>query len=78
MPPSTSRAAPRRHRIREPAGSLARFADARAVVIDDNDANVLLLKNLLLRHGLRSIDTFTDPVQALAHLAHIDPDLLLC
>lgn len=56
---------------------LSRFADASVLVIDDNPANVALLQALLRRAGLRTVHTATDPVDALARLERIDPDLVL-
>lgn len=56
---------------------LRRFADARVVMIDDNVANIILLRTLLEREGMRHLAAFTDPREALAALRDVDPDLVL-
>lgn len=56
---------------------LARFAQANVLIIDDNQANVALLRAFLVRAGLRAVYTHTDPREALAHLEEIRPDLVL-
>lgn len=56
---------------------LKRFEDARVFVIDDTEANIVLLDRILRRSGLREIQTFTSPVEALARLEDAEPDLIL-
>lgn len=56
---------------------LARFADASVLVVDDNEANVALLRGLLLREGLRGVHAYTDPREAVARLEDDRPDLAL-
>ena len=56
-----------------PAEILAR----RILVIDDEDANVLLLRSLLAREGYRDVHAVTDPTQALPRFLELDPDLVL-
>jgi EAL domain-containing protein (putative c-di-GMP-specific phosphodiesterase class I)/DNA-binding response OmpR family regulator len=57
--------------------TLTRFADASVLVVDDNPANVLLLKSLLARAGLRNVHAYTDPLEAVAQLSDTRPDLAL-
>jgi EAL domain-containing protein (putative c-di-GMP-specific phosphodiesterase class I)/FixJ family two-component response regulator len=56
---------------------LRRFADARVMAIDDNVANIALLRALLERAGLHHLATFTDPREAVALLSQFEPDLVL-
>lgn len=56
---------------------LERFASARIMVVDDNEANVALLRALLQRAGLRNIFTFSDPRVAVTSLNQVDPELVL-
>jgi len=56
---------------------LERFSLAHVLIVDDNTANIAVLEAVLSRAGLRSIHTATDPRDALARLADIDPDLVL-
>lgn len=56
---------------------LERFADADVLVVDDNPANVTLLRAILERAGLRHVRAFTDPREAVASLAQQQPDLAL-
>ncbi|MDE3082592.1 MAG: EAL domain-containing protein [Acidobacteriota bacterium] len=56
---------------------LRRFADARVMMIDDNVANIVLLRAMLEREGMRHLATFTDARQAMAQLSEFDPDLVL-
>lgn len=49
----------------------------RILAIDDEEANVLLLRSLLEREGYRDIHTLTDPTQATAAYAELRPDLVL-
>src|SRR4051812_1744943 len=55
---------------------LRRFADADVLLLDDNPANVALLRALLEREGLKNIRAFTDPRKAVASLERL-PDLAL-
>ena len=56
---------------------LERFAAARLLIVDDNEANVALLRAVLTRAGIRNIFTETDSRQVLARLPDILPDLLI-
>jgi EAL domain-containing protein (putative c-di-GMP-specific phosphodiesterase class I)/AmiR/NasT family two-component response regulator len=56
---------------------LERFADAHVFVIDDNATNIELLKALLLRAGVRTVSSATDPREALKRLDDMSPDLVL-
>ncbi len=56
---------------------LSRFANARVLAVDDNEANIALLRALLHRAGLRNVVSFTDPREAVAHFDEINPDLVL-
>lgn len=49
----------------------------RILVIDDEEANVLLLRSLLEREGYRSISCLTDPAKALEAFLEVSPDLVL-
>ena len=49
----------------------------RILVIDDEDANVLLLANVLEREGYSDVHCLTDPEQALASYIALAPDLVL-
>jgi PleD family two-component response regulator len=53
------------------------YADARVLVIDDYEDNVVLLQRLLARHGMRALRTVTDPRLVWNHLDELDPDLVL-
>lgn len=55
---------------------LERFADADVLVVDDNPANVTLLRAILERAGLRHVRAFTDSREAVASLEQ-QPDLAL-
>lgn len=56
---------------------LGRFAAARLFIVDDNEANVALLRAVLTRAGIRSIFTETDSRQVLRRLPDVAPDLLI-
>jgi EAL domain-containing protein (putative c-di-GMP-specific phosphodiesterase class I)/AmiR/NasT family two-component response regulator len=58
-------------------GALANFADARILLIDDESANLSLLRNLLTRQGLRHLYELPDSRETLAWVARVDPDLVL-
>ena len=53
------------------------FADARVLVVDDNDASVNLLTSLLTRAGIRSVEAVRDPRVALDRVTDYQPDLVL-
>ncbi|WP_228242079.1 response regulator [Porphyrobacter sp. GA68] len=55
----------------------AEIQSRRILVIDDEQANVLLLRSLLEREGYREITCLTDPTKALAAYVDLDPDLVL-
>lgn len=62
------------------SGNLIDSAEIRArriLIIDDEDANVLLLANLLEREGYADIHTITDSTEALAGYMQLQPDLVL-
>lgn len=47
------------------------------LVIDDEDANILLLQNLLQREGYNDIRCLTDSTQALSTYIDFEPDIVL-
>lgn len=53
------------------------FADARVLVVDDRDANVLLLETILRAAGVRNIECVTDPRVAVARCLEFCPDVVL-
>lgn len=53
------------------------YADARVVVLDAGRQNQILLRTLLRQLGLRQVDVFADPDEALGHLAQVAVDLVL-
>jgi EAL domain-containing protein (putative c-di-GMP-specific phosphodiesterase class I)/ActR/RegA family two-component response regulator len=56
---------------------LSRFANARVLAVDDNEANIALLRAVLHRAGMRNVVSFTDPREAVARFDEINPDLVL-
>lgn len=60
-------------RLIETADILSR----RILAIDDEEANVLLLRSVLEREGYRDIHTLTDPTAAAAAYAELAPDIVL-
>jgi putative two-component system response regulator len=50
---------------------------SRILVVDDQEANALLLRVILARAGYRSIETLTDPLAVVAQCRESPPDLLL-
>jgi EAL domain-containing protein (putative c-di-GMP-specific phosphodiesterase class I)/FixJ family two-component response regulator len=56
---------------------LGRFSNSRILVIDDEPANLALLRNLLTVQGLKHIYELADSREALASVVRIDPDLIL-
>lgn len=62
------------------SGELIDSAEIRArriLVIDDEDANVLLLASVLERQGFTDIHAITDPAAALEAYVRLEPDLVL-
>jgi putative two-component system response regulator len=51
--------------------------DSRIVIVDDEEANMRLLKRMLVREGYTNVTGLTDPTEALTECAHHPPDLLL-
>jgi len=49
----------------------------RILVIDDEEANILLLKTLLLREGFEDLLCLNDPSEALEAFVRFDPHLVL-
>jgi putative two-component system response regulator len=56
---------------------LRAFTDARILIVDDEGANVELLKRLLDRAGFSRLNSTTDPRQAGALFEQVSPDLVL-
>lgn len=59
----------------DPITNVAR--DARILIVDDQDNNVTALSQILDRAGYAICISITDPAEALAKFAAIQPDLLL-
>jgi CheY-like chemotaxis protein len=55
----------------------AQIRACRILVIDDEDANVLLLASLLEREGYHDVHTLTDPALAVETFVQLIPDLVL-
>lgn len=55
----------------------AQIRSCRILIIDDEDANVLLLASLLEREGYSDIHTVTDPSRAVEAFVQLEPDLVL-
>jgi EAL domain-containing protein (putative c-di-GMP-specific phosphodiesterase class I) len=53
------------------------FADAVVLVVDDVEANVMLLERLLIRAGIGRVVGITDPRRAMEQYTEIQPDLVL-
>jgi PleD family two-component response regulator len=51
--------------------------DARVLVVDDQEDNAVLLRRLLARYGMTSVETVTDPREVAGRLPDLDPDLIL-
>ncbi|MFC4290991.1 response regulator [Sphingorhabdus arenilitoris] len=49
----------------------------RILVIDDEEANILLLRSILEREGYSDIHTLTDPTAAMETYVDVAPDLVL-
>lgn len=60
-----------------PVVTQADLNDCRILVVDDEAANVLLLRTLLEREGYRDIIGLTDPEAALPTFVEAAPDLVL-
>ena len=58
-------------------GILEPFAWSPVLIVDDDESSALLALKLLLRAGLRSVDTITDARLVLDWVAERDPDLVL-
>jgi len=59
----------------DPATNVAR--DARILIVDDKEDNITALSQILGRAGYAICISITDPAEALAKFAAIQPDLLL-
>jgi PAS domain S-box-containing protein len=70
MPPLTQM------RLDDPT-MLEPFAWSPVLIVDDDEASALLALKLLLRAGLRSVDTLTDARQVVDWVAEHEPDLVL-
>ncbi|MCZ8172550.1 MAG: response regulator [Brevundimonas sp.] len=57
--------------------SAAEILARRILVIDDEEANVLLLASVLEREGYRDIHCVTDPTKALEAYVSLAPDIVL-
>jgi PleD family two-component response regulator len=55
----------------------AEILSRRILVIDDEDANVLLLASVLEREGYKDVHCLTDPEQVLASYMALSPDIVL-
>ena len=53
------------------------FANARVLIVDDEDANVEILRRILTRAGLTRLESTTDSRQAAAMYVDYRPDLIL-
>ena len=51
------------------------FAGARVLVLDDNRTFQSLMRTMLRHLGFRAVDVFSDPREALAHVASVPVDL---
>lgn len=61
-------------------GALIDSAEIRSrsiLIVDDEDANVLLLASVLEREGYTNIHAITDPASALEAYVKLEPDLVL-
>ncbi|HEY6793771.1 MAG TPA: response regulator [Kineosporiaceae bacterium] len=56
---------------------LQAHADAKVLVVDDHEDNVMLLHRLLSRYGMNAVRTVTDPREAVDQLDRFDPDIVL-
>ena len=53
------------------------FASSPVLIVDDDQASALLALKLLLRSGLRSVDTINDARLVVDWVEEHDPDLVL-
>jgi EAL domain-containing protein (putative c-di-GMP-specific phosphodiesterase class I) len=53
------------------------FADARVLIVDDREANLLLLETILRAEGVASIESLRDPFAAVGRCIDFRPDVLL-
>ncbi len=53
------------------------FQDARVLIVDDLEANVVLLQRILADAGIADLRAITDSRQALAAILELEPDLVL-
>ncbi|QTE30222.1 EAL domain-containing response regulator [Pengzhenrongella sicca] len=56
---------------------LERFSTMSVLIVDDNEANVALVRALLMNEGIHRITAETDSRRVAGRLAAIDPDLVL-
>lgn len=61
----------------KPEPSISALARAVVLVVDDGDANVLLLQRLLTRAGAATVEGVTDPRRAAQTYLRLNPDLVL-
>lgn len=54
-----------------------KLKDARIMIIDDQEANIAVLKSLLAREGYSQMLGVTDSRQAIRHFTEYEPDLIL-
>jgi putative two-component system response regulator len=54
-----------------------KFEDARILVVDDEDANIQLLKRILAPAGYHNLTSTTDPTEVFELLEEDEPDLIL-
>jgi CheY-like chemotaxis protein len=57
--------------------STAEILSRRILVVDDEDANVLLLRSLLEREGYSDVHCLTDSAKAIEAFVSLSPDLIL-
>lgn len=56
---------------------MARFADARILLVDDSSDLVFIMERILQEEGYRDVISTTDPRQVVDLFAAVDPDLIL-
>src|ERR1700704_3239899 len=64
-------------RLIGPADTARLFADARILVVDDVDANVMLLERLLRSAGIAEVEGLTDPRRVAERCVEWQPDLVM-
>jgi EAL domain-containing protein (putative c-di-GMP-specific phosphodiesterase class I)/AmiR/NasT family two-component response regulator len=64
-------------RLIGPADTARLFADARILVVDDVDANLMLLERLLRSAGIAQVEGLTDPRRVADRCLEWQPDLVL-